>query len=41
MYQADSIWAPAGTPQSIVDQMHTKMAEIAKTPEKADCSPST
>jgi tripartite-type tricarboxylate transporter receptor subunit TctC len=28
-----SIWAPACTPQPIIDKMNTKMAEIANTPE--------
>jgi tripartite-type tricarboxylate transporter receptor subunit TctC len=28
-----SIWAPAGTPQPIIDTMNTKMAAIAKTPD--------
>lgn len=28
-----SIWAPAGTPQPIIDKMNTTMTQIAKTPD--------
>ena len=28
-----AIWAPAGTPQAIIDMLNAKMIEIAKTPE--------
>lgn len=28
-----SIWAPAGTPPTIIERINTKMAEIARTPE--------
>jgi len=28
-----SIWAPAGTPRTIVDKMNAKMADIARTPD--------